>query len=137
MSLGAASPPCAAVISRRRPKRRWLGVGDGLVLALGLITVISLARLSTGGADDKVRIRQAGRIYAEASLRLNRVIDVPGPLGITRVEIRQGRVRVLADPSPRQLCVRQGWLDPGEVALCLPNQVSVQRGAAAYDSLSY
>ncbi len=120
-----------------KPSQYGLRWGDALVLVLGLLAIIGLARHGAEGARDEVLIRQAGRVYAEASLRLNRIIDVPGPLGVTRVEIRDGRVRVLADPSPLKLCVRQGWLAPGETALCLPNRVSVQRGAAAYDSLNY
>lgn len=116
---------------------RLLGWGDALVLVLGLVAVILVARIGAAGGDDRVLIRQAGHTYAEASLRVNRRIDVPGPLGVTQVEIREGRVRVRADPGPRQLCVRQGWLAPGETALCLPNRVSVQRGLSAYDSLNY
>lgn len=116
---------------------RLLGWGDVLILVLGLLAVIVVARLAAVGGDDRVRIRQAGHIYEEASLRVNRRVDVPGPLGITQVEIREGRVRVRADPSPRQLCVRQGWLAPGETALCLPNRVSVERGTSGYDSLNY
>lgn len=116
---------------------RLLGWGDALVLVLGLVAVIVVARIGAAGGDDRVVIRQAGQTYAQVSLRVNRLIDVPGPLGITQVEIRQGQVRVRADPGPRQLCVRQGWLAPGETALCLPNQVSVQRGLSAYDSLNY
>ena len=65
---------------------------------------------------------------------------VPGPLGTTRVAIEPGRARVVADPGPRQYCVRQGWLArPGEIAICAPNHVSVQIAGRtrAYDSLSY
>lgn len=116
---------------------RLLGWGDGLVLVLGLVAVIAVARIAATGMADQVVIRQAGQTYAQASLRINRQIDVPGPLGVTQVEIRDGRVRVKADPGPRQLCVRQGWLAPGETVLCLPNRVSVQRGLSAYDSLNY
>ncbi|MGQ9685279.1 MAG: NusG domain II-containing protein [Thiobacillaceae bacterium] len=113
---------------------RW---GDVLVLALGLLVVIVVARVGAAGGDDRVLIKQAGHDYAVTSLRINQLIDVPGPLGITQVEIRDGQVRVRADPGPRQVCVRQGWLAPGETALCLPNRVTVQRGAIAYDSLNY
>jgi hypothetical protein len=107
------------------------------VLVLGLLAVIVLARVGATGGEDRVLIRQAGQVFAETSLRINRIIDVPGPLGITQVEIRDGRVRVKADPGARQRCVRQGWLAPGETALCLPNRVSVERGASTYDSLNY
>lgn len=115
---------------------RLLRPGDILVLGLSLVALV-LAWRVTGTDGDGVVVKQGGQVYAQASLRLNRVIEVSGPLGTTRIEIRDGRVRVLSDPGPRQLCVRQGWLDPGESALCLPNRVSVHRGVAAYDSLNY
>jgi len=44
---------------------------------------------------------------------------------------------VAADPSPRQICVRQGWLRAGEAVVCLPNRVSVEWGQLGYDSLGY
>ena len=110
--------------------------GDWLVLAGGLALVAGLA-LHAPAAADRVTIKQGGRTFLESGLRIDRLIAVSGPLGITRVEIRDGRVRVQADPSPRQLCVRQGWLRPGEAAICLPNRVSVELGRAAYDSLNY
>jgi hypothetical protein len=110
--------------------------GDWLALfgAAALIITLLLGRPEGG---DGVLIKREGRPFLEASLRLDRTVSVPGPLGETRVEIRNGQVRVQADPSPRQLCVRQGWLQAGETAVCLPNRVSVERGVSRYDSLNY
>jgi hypothetical protein len=117
--------------------RHLLRPGDWLVLAAGLALLVALWMRGAGQAGDQVIITQEGRVFLHTSLRLNRLVEVPGPLGTTRVEIRDGRVRVLADPSPRQLCVRQGWIGAGEAALCLPNRVSVERGGIVYDSLNY
>ena len=67
-------------------------------------------------------------------------IEVPGPLGTSVIAIRQRKARIVSDPSPRQYCVRQGWLQQaGEIALCLPNQVSVELAGSTkkYDSLNY
>lgn len=110
--------------------------GDALLLLAGLALVVGLF-LRTPATADRVLIKQAGQTFLETNLRLNRIIPVPGPLGLTQVEIRDGRVRVKADPSPRQLCVKQGWLQAGQAAICLPNRVSVELGRAAYDSLNY
>ena len=123
---------------------RWLSLvrpGDWLVAALGLVvSVASFPLLWQGGIAEKAVIRRDGVVFAEFDLSRNRQIDVPGPLGITRVVVEKQRVRVVSDPGPRQYCVRQGWLDrAGEIAICAPNQVSVQvlGGKEAYDSLSY
>lgn len=111
--------------------------GDLLILAVGLALIIGLWVRQSGSLEGRVQVRAQGKPFMEASLRLNREIRVPGPLGFTQVQIRDGRVRVAADPSPRQLCVRQGWIPPGGMAVCLPNQVSVENAATAYDSLNY
>lgn len=118
----------------------WRGLlrpGDWLVLAAALAGLAALWLGRSGDLGDRVLIKQEGRVFLDTSIRLNRLVEVPGPLGITRVEIRAGRVRVLSDPGVRQLCVRQGWIGPGEAALCLPNRVSVERGGIVYDSLNY
>jgi hypothetical protein len=115
--------------------RNLLRPGDALLLLLGLAAVW-WSQDQTGGMGSVV-IRQGERVFVETEARLNQRFSVPGPLGVTEVEIRDGRVRVLRDPSPRQLCVRQGWLNPGETAVCLPNRVSVALGRVDYDSLNY
>lgn len=110
--------------------------GDWVVLGAGAGLVVLLFG-QIGGPGDQVVVKQGGRIYLETTARLDRLIAVPGPLGETVVEIRAGRVRVQTDPGPHQLCVKQGWLLPGQTAICLPNRVSVERGASVYDSLNY
>jgi hypothetical protein len=68
------------------------------------------------------------------------MVDIPGPIGTTRIEIQPGRARVASDPGPRQYCVRQGWLSTaGAVAICAPNQISLSLTgrSADYDSLNY
>ena len=109
--------------------------GDWLVLAATAVGVGLLWGRVGGG--DRVLIKQEGRVFLETTPRLDREIAVPGPLGDTLVEIRAGRVRVKADPGPHQVCVKQGWLMPGQIAICLPNRVSVERGVSRYDSLNY
>ena len=123
---------------------RWLAYvrpGDWLVMAGGAALVgLTLPMLWQGGFAERAIIRQDGQVFAEFELGSRRNVAVPGPLGITLVAIEPGRARVVADPGPRQYCVRQGWLArPGEIAICAPNRVSVQitGRTRTYDSLSY
>ena len=115
--------------------------GDWLVLAGALLVcVLSALALWRGGAPDKAVVRAGGHVFAEVRLAHAQIVEVPGPLGVTRIEIEPGRARVASDPGPRQYCVRQGWLTrSGAVAICAPNQVSLSLagGAADYDSLNY
>jgi len=123
---------------------RWLAFfrpGDWLVVALGLAFCIASFPLAwQAGVAEKAVVKRSGELFAELDLSRNREIEVPGPLGTTRIAVEKRRVRVVSDPGPRQYCVRQGWLRrPGEIAICAPNQVSVQivGSQGAYDSLSY
>ena len=115
--------------------------GDWLTLLLGSITVMMLTfSLWNGDPADKAIIRSGGKIFREVPLSRDQRIEVPGPLGTSIINIQQRRARIVSDPSPRQYCVRQGWLkQAGEIALCLPNQVSIELTGSRkrYDSLSY
>lgn len=116
-------------------------LGDWLVIWVSLGLVIALFQAFwTNTPATKLRIRSGNSIFATLSLDQHRSINVPGPLGISRILIDHGKVRVASDPGPRQYCVKQGWLSrAGEVAMCLPNQVSIELLGAekAYDSLNY
>lgn len=118
-----------------------LRLGDAGVLLAGAGLVITLAwHAWHAERGDTVVIRAAGQIVETAPLSRAHTVSVNGPLGATQIEIEPGRARIARDPSPRQLCVKQGWLtQSGQAALCLPNQVSLEiRGRTiAYDSLGY
>ncbi len=123
------------------PWSELLRPGDWLLAGVGLIVCVASFPLAwqAGGAEKAV-VRRGGEVFAELDLARNRRLEVPGPLGVTLIAVERGRVRVVSDPGPRQYCVRQGWLErPGEIAICAPNEVSVQvlGRREAYDSLSY
>lgn len=116
-------------------------LGDWITLLAGCL-LVTLLTLTLWGGDlaDKVVIREGGKIIREVSLSHDQNIEVAGALGISIITILNRQARVTSDPSPRQYCVRQGWLQrAGEIALCLPNQVSIELIGAykRYDSLSY
>lgn len=106
----------------------------------GVAVALLTMWLWSGELADKAVIRSGGKIFREVPLSRNQKIEVPGPLGISVISIENRKARIASDPSPRQYCVRQGWLQQaGEIALCLPNQVSVELvgNHKRYDSLNY
>ncbi len=115
--------------------------GDYLTLIGGIVFTTWLSLLVwSGGAADTALIRAGGKVFKEVPLSRDQQIEVPGPLGTSVITIEKRRVRISSDPSPRQYCVRQGWLEQaGEIAVCLPNEVSVELtgGRKKYDSLNY
>lgn len=121
--------------------RRNLRPGDWLTLLAGGLCIILLThKVWNGGIADTAVIRSGGKLFSAVPLSRDRQVEVPGPLGTSVITIEKGRARISRDPSPRQYCVRQGWLaQAGEIAVCLPNQVSVELtgGQKKYDSLNY
>ncbi len=124
--------------------KSWLALirpGDWLVLLGSAVLVgFSVPVFWQGGMADRAIIRQEGKVFAEVDLKARKQFAVGGPLGTTLIAVERGRARVVSDPSPRQYCVRQGWLmRPGEIAICAPNRVSVQIAGRTkvYDSISY
>lgn len=125
--------------------RQWqissLKLGDiFVVLACLALFFLSIKLFWQGGRADKVVVRSAGKIFAELALARDQQLKVPGPLGESVIEVKSAQARIASDPSPRQYCVRQGWLkQAGELAVCLPNQVSIELvgSESRYDSLNY
>jgi hypothetical protein len=115
--------------------------GDFLTLLAGVLATLWIAAsVWSGGVADTAIIRSGGKIFKEVPLSHDQQIEVPGPLGTSIITIEKHKARITSDPSPRQYCVRQGWLQQaGEIAICLPNEVSVELsgGAKKYDSLNY
>jgi hypothetical protein len=115
--------------------------GDILVVLLALIFVGYLFKsLWHQEHAAKLQIRLGDKIYATYSLDQNRMVDIQGPIGLTRIVIANGQVRFASSPCTNQYCVHQGWLSrKGQAAICLPNQVSLELlgGEKSFDSLNY
>lgn len=101
----------------------------GAILAASIavtVLIIFLAGPREDATDALVHITAEGTEYAVVPLDEDQTINVPGPLGTTVVEIRDGRVRVLDSPCPNKTCVSQGWAEAeGDTIICLPNRVSI------------
>lgn len=114
--------------------------GDGIMLAAGIAVVALLyATLWHIEPAGKVRIRAGDNIFATLSLNQERVVEVPGPIGVSRIVIHNHQARFESSPCHNQYCVHQGWLaHAGQIAVCLPNRVSLELvGEKGYDSLNY
>lgn len=97
-----------------------------LILALCLLLPLALWITQSRAAGRTVQIFQDRTLLAELPLAQDRRIRVPGPLGDTMVEIRDGQARVLSSPCQGKQCIRAGWLAHAhDSAACVPNHVLV------------
>jgi hypothetical protein len=116
-------------------------LGDAAVLALLCAAVVALSVPgAAGGRPARADVEAAGNVVTTLDLARDGVGEVNGPLGVTRVEVRGGRVRVLTSPCPRQACRHGGWIGAaGEVLVCVPNEIVIRlpgQRAAATDAVA-
>ena len=81
-----------------------------------------------------------GKHWQNVDLFQNQWIDVPGVLGVSKLQVQDGKIRFVQSPCDGKQCIYQGWISQGgEVAVCLPNKVSVQILSAdpRFDSINF
>jgi hypothetical protein len=98
----------------------WV-VAAGLSL---LVAVTAYAQIAPGRRGSMAMIHAPGMADRTISLQEDQSIEVQGKLGISRIEVKGGRVRMIDSACPIRLCLQIGWVDrPGQSVICLPNQV--------------
>ena len=116
-------------------------IGDWLVIIVSLIAVIVMfQQFWRFDQASKLKIRQGDKVLGIYDLNQTRELQIHGAVGDSLISIQAGKVRFKQSPCNNQYCVHQGWLSrAGQVAICIPNQISLQLMGAksSYDSLSY
>ena len=116
-------------------------IGDWLVIAISCVAIIFMFQQFWSIAPaSKLKIRQGDKVFGTYDLNQIRELKITGEMGISLISIHQGKVRFKQSTCRNQYCVHQGWLSrAGQVAICLPNQISLQLMGAksTYDSLNY
>ena len=114
-------------------------------LLLGLVTIGLLALYGRYWSPADAAPGQRVRISSPAGVEVvplagDRVVELDGPLGRTRIEIHDGRIRFVSSPCHGKQCIHAGWLhEAGEFAACLPNRISltVLGRLGGYDSINF
>jgi hypothetical protein len=116
-------------------------LGDWLVIFASVFAIILMFQVFwTFEHASKLKIRQGNQVIGTYDLNQTRDLHIHGILGDSLISISQGKVRFKQSPCNNQYCVHQGWLNrAGQVAICIPNQISLQLIGAksSYDSLNY
>ena len=123
-------------------KTSMVSRGDAVVLILALLLVASLYLLfwQGGGRSNQAMVLVNGENWARLNLDYNQDLTVPGPLGVSHIQVRDGNVRFVDSPCPTKQCILQGGVNEGgESVVCLPNLVSVHVLAddPRFDSINF
>ncbi|HPE90175.1 MAG TPA: NusG domain II-containing protein [Spirochaetales bacterium] len=105
-------------------KVRWL---DALIVALSAALFVCLAVSVYGGPPSSVLVITSGGDEWIYQLSQDRVIEVPGLIGVSIVGIHDGEAHIDDSPCANRTCVAsQPIRRPGEWAACLPNGVFIR-----------
>ena len=73
-----------------------------------------------------IQVMRDGETIYKAPLSDERTVGLPGPLGVTRLEIHNGQARILSSPCPAKVCISMGAISHrGEIIACVPNHLLV------------
>ena len=98
-----------------------------LIVFIVLINALLFAKMGTGTAGDWVVIEVNQQEVSRHRLSENRVIPVKGKLGITQVEIKNGKARIRHSPCKNKICIKAGDIQYADrLIACIPNRIVVR-----------
>lgn len=109
--------------------------GDYVILIIILLAAFlsSYTFFSSSHKSDTFVIKSDKKEY-EYSLHTDRIYEIQGRIGITKVRVRNGKVSIIESPCQNKNCIRQG--EAGNI-ICLPNGIIVSvKKSGDFDAVS-
>jgi len=107
--------------------QRLTRLDRGIVVALLALCALLFVALDLRSPGQTVQVRQDQGTVFNAPLSRDRSVELQGPLGVTRLEITNGKARIVSSPCPYKVCVGMGEIHrEGEIIACVPNRLLVQ-----------
>ena len=74
-----------------------------------------------------IEVYYEDKLILSADLNIDNVYTVDGKLGDVVIEVKDRKVRVLKENSPRNICSREGYIsDSTKPLICLPTKVVIK-----------
>lgn len=109
---------------------KWDKILIILVLVLSLVGIYFVKNYSTTTGEKYISVQVDGKEIKKISFGANMVgkaIDIKTEFGYNKIEIGDGKVRVIEADCPDKLDVKRGWIsNQGEIIVCLPNRMVVE-----------
>src|ERR1041384_2961112 len=110
-----------------------------LLLILAWVAASYVYFWSGGGLPAGLVVESPSGRQEIHDLTHSQIIAVQGRLGVSRIEIRDGKARFIESPCRGKLCIHAGWIaQGGDVAARLPNGVviALQGADHRYDTVN-
>ncbi|PLX98304.1 MAG: hypothetical protein C0623_13355 [Desulfuromonas sp.] len=107
--------------------RRTTPLDRMIVLLLLLLCVVLTLFLGLSGPGETLHVLRDNQIIFKADLETGRRVELAGPLGVSELEIRDGKARILSSPCPYKVCIGMGAISrAGEIIACVPNRLLIE-----------
>ena len=99
-----------------------------LISALLILNGWLFANWGTGFSQgDWVVVTVNQKETIRLSLNQDQTTQVKGPLGLTEIEVKKGRARIIRSPCKNKVCIKSGYIRYADrLAACIPNRVVVR-----------
>ena len=99
-----------------------------LIAALLILNGWLFANWGTGFSQgDWVVVTVNQKETIRLSLNQDQTTHVKGPLGLTEIEVKKGRARIIRSPCKNKVCIKSGYIRYADrLAACIPNRVVVR-----------
>jgi len=109
------------LINSFKKARKYFTWAD-LLLVIILIAIAIHLSVNMFSSDRRfIIVKYKNELIGQYSLEKNKLIDISADI---IVEVADGKVRILKNNCPNQLCVKQGWSSTLPI-ICVPNQVEI------------
>lgn len=103
-----------------------------IILFVAIITIVIASSfflfLSDHSSGTKALVMKNNKVILEIDLTKKETLyEVEGELGVVKILAGEGRVKVMEETSPYNLCSKQGYIsNTYETIICLPNRISIE-----------
>lgn len=116
---------------------------DGLILIAAILWIMILFYIYWGNgqpAEYAMLFLPEGPPQ-RIDLHHARTFSVPGRLGESIIEVKNGKIRFIHSPCRGKYCIHHGWqTQGGDFVACLPNEVSISvhsEASTQFDAIAY
>ena len=99
-----------------------------LIAALLILNGWLFANWGTGfSKGDWVVVTVNQKETIRLPLNQDQITHVKGPLGLTEIEVKKGRARIVSSPCKNKVCIKSGYIRYADrLTACIPNRVVVR-----------
>lgn len=97
----------------------------GIILVI-IIIIFILFNINKNKGNT-VLVYYDNKIILEKNLNIDSKYVVDGYLGEVEIEVKDRKVRVIKENSPKHICSREGYIkDSSKPLICLPNKIIIK-----------